>query len=327
MLIKKRQLTGLFPLLVCFILAVSPQWSFAAESVVDYIPDPTGHSGVIVDARDAARCETASLSGARCLPVHDMLGPHKRLANFSGLLWLLGTAGLTGDENVLVIGDQGRDKEFLAGVLYLTGQRKISVLTPPLTSLPDAKLSPGISRSKTRENVYRAAMRDSHIVLRSELAGMMKSANAPVILDGRRESEYWGQEIRGKRGGHLPGARHLPLISLKPGRDGAPPIQLDEGEYAIAYGHDSYESIVLLARLIAMGVRTKVLNEGWAGWASDGSLPVDSVTYADLKASGQPVIITPKPSSKIGLPFIVLVILAALALIAAGFFAGRKFSS
>lgn len=330
MLIQRRHLTGLSPLpqflLVCFILAVTPHWGFAAEKIIDYIPGPEGHSGVIVDARDAKRCEKASLNGARCLPVRDILGPHKRLANFSGLLWLFGTAGLTGAEHVLVVGDQSRDKEFLAGVLYLAGQRKVSVLTKSLNSQPKDKLAPGISRSKTRETVYQAAMRNGRIVLRSDLVELLRSGNAPVLLDGRSESEYWGQEVRASRGGHLPGAQHLPATSVLPGRNGPSLIHLDAGEYAITYAHDSYESIVFLARLIATGVQAKVLFEGWAGWASDGSLPADSVTYADQKASGQPAIMTPQTAQKIRLPFLALVILAGIALIAAGFFAGRKFS-
>lgn len=330
MLILKRHLTGLFSLprlfLACFIFAVSPQWGFAAEKVIDYISDPAGHSGFIVDARDATRCEAASLSGARCLPARDFLGPHKRLANFSGLLWLLGTAGLTGDEHVLVTGDQSKDKEFLAGVLYLAGQRKVSVLSRGLKSLPNVKMAPGTSRSKTRENVYRAAMRETLIVLRSELVGMLQSGNAPVILDGRRESEYWGREIRASRGGHLPGAQHLPALSLAAGKGGPPPIHLDEGEYAIAYGHGSYESIVFLTRLVALGVNAKVLLKGWTGWASDGSLPADSATYADLRASRQPAVKSTQMASKFGMPLLALIILAGIALFAAGFFVSRKLS-
>jgi len=213
-------------LLAGLLIATNSQASFAAQGVIDYVTTQAGHSGFIVDTRKPESCEAASLKGARCLPARDLLGPHKRLANFSGLIWLLGTAGLTGEEHVLVTGDQSTNKEFIAGVLYLAGQRKVSVLTSPLKSLPEGKMAPGISRSKTRENVYQAAMRSDLIVLRSELAGMLQSGNAPVLLDGRSESEYWGQDVRGPRGGHLPGAQHLPATSVLPAKNDPPPVQL-----------------------------------------------------------------------------------------------------
>lgn len=316
--------SGLF--LICFLLAANAQVSFAAQDVIDYVPSPAGQSGIIVDSRPAGQCEKGSLKGANCLPARDLLGPHKRLANFSGLLWLLGTAGLTGEEHVLVVGDQSSTKEFLAGVLYLAGQRKISVLAAPLKSLPDDKIAPGTSRSKTRESVYQAPMRSDRIVLRSELIKLLRSGSAPVLLDGRSEVEYWGQEIRGPRGGHLPGAQHLPATSVRPAKKGPPPVHLGSSEYAIAYGHGSYESIVFLARLVASGVQAKVLLEGWAGWAANGVLPADSVTYPDPRASRQPAILRTQTDSKFGLPFIALIILGGLGLFAAGFFASRKLS-
>jgi len=327
MLIQRRRLTGLFLLsrlfLICFLFTMTPHQGFAAEKTIDYILTPAGHSGFIIDTRDAVPCETASLNGARCLPARDFLGPHKRLANFSGLLWLLGTTGLTGEEHVLVVGDQSTNKEFMAGVLYLAGQRKISVLMQSLNSQSKDKLTPGITRSKTRENVYQAAMRNDRIVLRSDLVKMLRSGNAPVLLDGRGESEYWGQAIRASRGGHLPGAQHLPATSVLPGRKGPPLIYLDTGEYAVAYAHNSYESIVFLARLIAMGVEAKMLLEGWAGWASDGSLPADSVTYADQRASVRSGNIARKTVSIPGMSFIVLAILAGIGLFAAGYYVRR----
>ena len=328
MLTKSRRLTWSTLLQRLFfasiLLSTNSHGSFAAQNVIDYVTTPAGHSGIIIDAREPERCEAASLNGARCLPARDFLGPHRRLANFSGLLWLLGTVGLTGAEHVLVTGDQSTNKEFLAGVLYLAGQRKISVFTAPLKTLPEGQMAPGTSRSKTRENVYRAAMREPRIVLRSGLAHKLQSGTAPVLLDGRSESEYWGGRVRASRGGHLPGAQHLPASAILPAKNASPPVHLDEGEYAIAYGHDSYESIVFLTRLVASGVNAKVLHEGWAGWASDGSLPADSVTYPDPGTSRQPSAVSAQTASKTGLPHLALLLLAGIGLFAAGFFASRK---
>jgi len=52
----------------------------------------------------------------------------------------------------------------------------------------------------------------------------------------------------------------------------------------VIYGHDAFEGLIYLARLHARGIDARLYLEGWAGWASDGGLPADSVTYPDHAA-------------------------------------------
>jgi len=328
--------TAAIPVIDC--AAMTPPISTAGSA------GSAGSAAAIIDTREAAQCESASLKTARCLPASDFLAAHNRLANISGLLWLLGTAGLTGREHVLVIGDQTRDKEFIAGLLYLAGQRKITVLATPVAKLAAARLAPGTLRSTTREKIFSAAMRSDRIVLRRDIVTLIREGRAPVILDGRSEAEYWGETIRASRGGHLPGAQLLAMTSLaimaphrmtphrkKTSPGGTPPrapIHIAAGKTAIAYGHDSYEGLIYLARLIARHVPAKLYSEGWAGWASDGALPADSVTYPDRAALKRPAIARAvKPLAAFGgLGSLVLLAVAAVAgicMFAAGFFASR----
>ena len=103
------------------VLASSGAVADALRFVAEQGPDVDA----IVDSRPAVHCGEATLPGARCVPITDILGPHDRFPSISGLLWLLGTAGLTGAEHVLVIGERALDRDALAGVLYLAGQRRI----------------------------------------------------------------------------------------------------------------------------------------------------------------------------------------------------------
>ncbi|MBL4690582.1 MAG: hypothetical protein JKY68_03845, partial [Rhodospirillales bacterium] len=82
-------------------------WARADVPALRYVTDAQAVPGgaVIIDSRPAAACESRSLSGARCLPAADFLGPHNRLAGFADIAWVLGSAGLTGAESVLVAGD------------------------------------------------------------------------------------------------------------------------------------------------------------------------------------------------------------------------------
>ncbi len=101
-----------------------------------------------------------------------------------------------------------------------------------------------------------------------------------TLLDGRSELEYWGETVRGARGGHLPGAVLLPAATLSPA--GPRPL-LPAGE-VIAYAHDAYEGLAYFTRLVAgYGLPARVYAGGWAEWAADGSLPVDAASYPERR--------------------------------------------
>lgn len=311
---------ALFPLLALLLTAGGPLDAVSAP--IDYRQSAGGHEEAIVDVRPEAACRDGTLPRARCLPVTELVGPLRRLANLSGMLWMLGSAGLTGDEHVLVVGERTEQKELMAGLLYLAGQRQISVLVPPVTgSAGTAGLHPGQPRSRTREVVYTAPVRDHRIILRDELRRLIEAEDAPPLMDGRSESEYWGQRVRGLRGGHLPGAELLPADAVaNGGKEGGIPA-FDEAHRWIVYGHDAAEGLVYLSRLVAQGIEPVLYLEGWTGWASDGALPVDSLTFRDAPVRG----ISPVPSGGESVPWYLLsvVVLAGVVLAAVGFYLGR----
>jgi thiosulfate/3-mercaptopyruvate sulfurtransferase len=270
--------------IIISLLLVAGGQSGASAAPVDYTTNAKLGVDMIIDIRPLSQCEKASLPGAHCLPLRDVLGPRKRLANISGLLWLFGTVGLTGSEHVMIVGDKALDRDFMAGLLYVAGQKKVSVVESPLSRNKElaSKLEPGLVRSQTREVVFQAPMRSSSVVLRSELLAMIRSSKPPVILDGRSEREYWGSNIRAARGGHIPGAQHSPL-SVWSNSGSETPVQTVKDSETVLYGHDAYEGLALLARLIAKRQTARLYMEGWAGWASDGALPADVVTYRELR--------------------------------------------
>lgn len=143
-----------------------------------------GAGETVIDTRPLADCRRASLPGARCLPPGDLLGPQRTLPSERDLLWLFGTLGLAGDETVLVAGDTASGRDFVAGLLYLSGQRTVRVfdrpLTPFLTTV--AATAPGETRGLVRTTVFTAPMRDAlWIVHPGELADPARSAGTPIL--------------------------------------------------------------------------------------------------------------------------------------------------
>ncbi len=261
-------------------------FALPAQSAEDFAYVRAAEPGAVaVDARPLAACREKSLAGARCLPAADFLAPNNRLPSARDLLWLLGTAGLSGEETVLVAGQDAVARDFVAGLLYVAGQRSVRVLTEPVGRLLEqgAAAGPGRERGMIREAVFAAPMRDDLLLLRDELRDELRAQRRPhpLLLDGRTEGEYWGETVRAARGGHLHGAVSLPALQLR----GAQNPVLPEGS-PVAYAHDAYEGLAYLTLLVAgHGVAAKLYAEGWAEWAADGSLPADAVSHPE---SAQP---------------------------------------
>lgn len=255
----------------------------AAQLPLRYVDEAAIADGgvTIVDARPAALCEAASLPGARCLPAEDFLSLHGRLAGFANIAWVLGSAGLSGDEKVLVAGGNPVRRDFVAGLLYIMGQKDISVLTTGISQLK-VKLAAGEARGMLREQIWQAAARDQTLVFVNELKELLTSNGAQMLYDGRGEQAYWGKEIRAARGGHLPGAEHLPASVLRadiargsvqlppPGKNAAP----------IVYGRGPVDGIAYMTLIMAgTGSQIRVFPGGWAKWAANGALPADAETH------------------------------------------------
>lgn len=285
-------------------------FALAAQAAEDFAyvrAMPAEQGMVAVDARPLADCREKSLAGARCLPAEDFLGPHKRLPSARDILWLLGTAGLSGAESVLVVGQDAAARDFIAGLLYVAGQRSVHVLTEPVgRALEKGAAGPGRARGMIREAVFAAPMRDALLVLRDELR-----AQRPLLLDGRTENEYWGETARAARAGHLPGAVSLPALQL---RSATRPV-LPEGA-AVAYAHDAYEGLAYLTLLRAgHGVAAKLYAEGWAEWAADGALPADAVAFPERAQPAE----TQSQSPRDGVARQAAMLAAALALVLVAF--------
>lgn len=269
--------------LALFVLVAATN-ALAADDFAYVRSVPSGVGLVIVDTRPLDACRARSLEGARCLPASDFLGPHHRLPDARNLLWLLGTAGLAGDEQVLVVGQDVAARDFAAGLLHVAGQRSVLVLTEPVVRVLDAGAVAGAGRERAmiREVVFAAPMRDERLVLRDELIAMRPP---PMLLDGRTDREYWGETPRVSRTGHLPGAISLPAGLLRSALDPAVARPLLPGptrDPPIAYAHDAYEGFAYLTLLVAgHGVPVRLYAEGWAEWAADGTLPADAAGYPE----------------------------------------------
>ncbi|HUW29699.1 MAG TPA: rhodanese-like domain-containing protein [Sulfuriferula sp.] len=275
-----------FPILLTMLWMVLAGNSQASEVAFGYTNHASNLIGsvTVVDARAEDACLHYTVRGAHCLPAADFLGPHGRLASFREIYWLLGTAGLSEQAHVLVVGDDPTERDFVAGMLYLCGQRKVSILTTPIArgaGLEQAQMGQGTGRGMTRNPIYLGVVREGRIVLRDELAQALTTNHPPLLLDGRSEGEYWGARIRAMRGGHLPGAQSLPMLKARQ-QMAKNTLQLPLRDELVVYANDPFESVAYFTLLRAgAGAEVRVFQDGWVDWANHPALPMDSVTYPD----------------------------------------------
>jgi thiosulfate/3-mercaptopyruvate sulfurtransferase len=266
-------------LLLCFVVTLF-QTVYAANNNLQFIEHlPADSNWVLLDSRSSKQCLARSLPGARCLSIEDILSPGGQLPSLRDISWLLGTHALRGDETVIVAGNPGLQRNFMAGLLYLAGQHKVYILSPPLGRVLASgkwEIATGRAKAMSRQTIYTAAPRDKQIILRDELWQLILTDKTVRVLDGRSEDEYWGQLIRGFRGGHIPGAE------LFGKQNNQTSISVKTGVETIFYAHDPLETIGKFVKIQSRNTNPiRVFIDGWRTWAINNSLPVDAESFYD----------------------------------------------
>lgn len=109
------------------------------------------------------------------------------------------------------------------------------------------------------------------------------------LIDVRSADEYAGRDIRALRGGHIPGARSIPLAGADPAAIAAelePHLRvLDPRKETIVYGQDAADARPIAAWLESQGFRQVRLYPGaWRTWGNALELPAADEHFADVAA-------------------------------------------
>jgi thiosulfate/3-mercaptopyruvate sulfurtransferase len=243
----------------------------AVAADLQYVtPAQADPHALVVDTRPEQRCMQHSIRGAHCLPATDLIGPRGGLPSFPDLLWAFGTAGLSGQETVLVAGSRPGNRDFVAGLLYLSGQARVQILTVPIArALKEGRFPPGPGRGRgmLRNPIYTAQMRDRLLELPGDLRRALDGAAAPVVIDGRRAGDFDGRGRYGESMNHIPQAINRPLTELYLHQGAQVAAPGDTDHELVVYGYGPMDSIALFTRLRAAGVpHVRVLIGGWRSW-------------------------------------------------------------
>lgn len=163
-----------FLILLTFITATLP--SQASIQTLNSSSPATLNKMILLDARAIEQCLHSSVSGARCLPAGTFYSKEYGLASFHHINWVLGTMGLSENDDLLVFADNEADRDAVVGLLFLAGQLKVSRWTGEMEQLQNLLgAGPGQARGATRTHIYAGTTRDKFIALVPEIKALQQA--------------------------------------------------------------------------------------------------------------------------------------------------------
>ncbi len=246
---------------------------------------------IVLDTRRRDEYDAEHMAGARHV---DVIAWREHASQPGGLqdaaFWSeqLGQLGIAPDATLVVVGEMGPNLATAWWLLRYLGVEDCRLLDGtwrqwPRKFYPTNNAAPAVART-----AFDVQIQNDMLVESEQLTQALGSnGNEWIVVDARSEGEYSGRDVRGKRGGHIPGAVHLEWSEVidEAGRF-LPPAKLKElfrrrgiapQDRVVAHCQSGGRSSVMTVALALAGYEN-VRNYfgGWQDWSSVEDAPVES---------------------------------------------------
>lgn len=243
---------------------------------------------ILIDTRPVKDFHAGHLSGARHFdpfPFHHTDTSERGVAEFGAQLqWIFSALGITGRETVVFYENE-------SGMRAARGQWALEYAGHPKARMLDGGLKAAAGETLTTK-VDKFAATDFALSPRAEVlatyAYLLDRIGLPdvQIFDVRSAEEYFGERVRAKHGGAIPGAFHQDWMAAL-GADGTvkspaelraqfEALGLDPAAEIIPYCQGGYRAAhAYLALKIAGYPRVRNYLGSWAEWGNRDDLPIE----------------------------------------------------
>jgi thiosulfate/3-mercaptopyruvate sulfurtransferase len=214
-----------FPLLVVGVLRAGDRASTGVGTMLikpDELQDALGHPGLrILDTRPRVEYDKGHLPGAVPVEVKRWQQLGQREGGFhDAQAWAkeVGRLGIGRDSRVVVYGSSLLDSSRVWWTLKYLGCSNVALLDGGWDVWVKEKRPTETAAVHVEATPFEPKFQADRL---EEIDGLKKALHAGgvTVVDARSRAEFTGQEVRGKRGGHIQGARHLEWKELL-GTDG-----------------------------------------------------------------------------------------------------------
>ncbi|HEY6418339.1 MAG TPA: sulfurtransferase [Candidatus Binataceae bacterium] len=244
---------------------------------------------VLVDTRAAANYHTGHLRGARHFdpfPFHYYDSSARGIAEFRAQLeWIFSALGISGRETVVFYeDDSGMRAARAAWALESMGHPRAWILDggPKAVSMTEKLTDKAPAFAPTN---FRGKPRDDTL---APVAYLVDQVGRPEvqIFDVRSDAEFYGERVRARHGGAIPGAYHQDWVaavspegrfkSAEELRAQYAALGLDPGCEVIPYCQGGYRAAHAYYALRLAGFpRVRNYFGSWAEWGNRDDLPID----------------------------------------------------